>query len=78
MWLRSERQTLVRLPRTGAVLFTIKTQLCPVTAVRERPHLAVALANKLSAEQTDLAFRGDTIPFPPAHLLEGIPHAPST
>ena len=65
VWLRSERQTLVRLPRTGAVLFTIKTQLCPVTAVRQRPDLAVALANKLSAEQADLASRGDTIPFPP-------------
>ena len=65
VWLRSERQTLVRLPRTGAVLFTIKTQLCPVTTLRTRPDLAVALADKLSAEQTDLASRGDTIPFPP-------------
>ena len=46
VWLRSERQTLVRLPRTGAVLFTIKTQLCPVTALRERPDLAVALADE--------------------------------
>ena len=41
---RSERQTLVRLPRTGAVLFTIKTQLCPVTALRQRQDLAGALA----------------------------------
>lgn len=65
VWLRSERQTLVRLPRTGAVLFTIKTQLCPMTTLRQRPDLAVALANKLSAEQADLSSRGDTIPFPP-------------
>ena len=65
VWLRSERQTLVRLPRTGAVLFTIKTQLCPVTALRQRQDLAGALATKLAAEQSDLAARGDTIPFPP-------------
>ena len=65
VWLRSERQTLVRLPGTGAVLFTIKTQLCPVTALRHRPELADALAQKLGAEQPDLASAGDTIPFPP-------------
>ena len=33
-------------PRTGAVLFTIKTQLCPVTALRQRPDLAGALADE--------------------------------
>ncbi len=65
VWLRSERQTLVRLPRTEAVLFTIKTQLCPVTVLRLRPDLAGALAAKLAAEQADLGPRGDTIPFPP-------------
>ena len=55
----------MRLPRTDAVLFTIKTQLCPVTVLRHRPELAAALAKKLAAEQVDLAARGDTIPFPP-------------
>jgi hypothetical protein len=69
VWLRSERQTLVRLPRTGAVLFTIKTQQCPVTALRQRPDLAVALAARLAAEQADLASRGHTIPFPPWLIL---------
>ena len=29
-WIRSERQTLRRLPRTGAVLFTIATDTCPL------------------------------------------------
>src|SRR6185369_15328865 len=33
LWLRSERQTLRRLPSTGAVLFTIGTQLVPLTVV---------------------------------------------
>ena len=29
-WMRSERQTLRKLPRTGAILFTIRVQLAPV------------------------------------------------
>ncbi len=29
-WVRSERQTLRRLPRSGGVLFTIETDTCPV------------------------------------------------
>lgn len=32
-WFRSERQTLRRLPATGAVLFTIQTDTCPVDAL---------------------------------------------
>ncbi len=74
VWLRSERQTLVRLPRTGAILFTIKTQVCPVRALRQRPGMAVRLAAQMAAEQTDLAARGDTIPFPPWLIpwLEGV------
>ncbi len=64
VWLRSERQTLVRLAHTGAVLFTIKTQQCPVAAVRGRPEIARALAAKFGAEARDLAASGATIPFP--------------
>ena len=67
VWLRSERQTLVRLPRTGAVLFTIKTQQLPGDrALRAAPRPGRrASPTKLAAEQADLAARGDTIPFPP-------------
>jgi hypothetical protein len=65
VWLRSERQTLVRLPHSGAVLFTIKTQQCPVTVLAERPEIARALAATLRAEGADLASRGDRVPFPP-------------
>ncbi|MEL6126728.1 MAG: DUF3445 domain-containing protein [Pseudomonadota bacterium] len=32
-WLRVERQTLLRLPRTGDVVFSIKTDLCPVASL---------------------------------------------
>ncbi len=65
VWLRSERQTLVRLPRTGGVLFTIKTQQCPVSVLAQRREVAWAMALKLRAMEPDLAARGETIPFPP-------------
>lgn len=43
-WLRSERQTLRRLPRTGAVLFTIGTQQVPLAVVGHRPDIAAGMA----------------------------------
>jgi Haem-dependent oxidative N-demethylase, alpha subunit-like len=43
LWFRSERQTLRRLPRTGAVLFTIRVQLAPLGAVVVVPGLAERL-----------------------------------
>jgi dimethylamine monooxygenase subunit A len=64
VWLRSERQTLVRLPRTGAVLFTIKTQRCPASVLTQRPDIAHALATKLTAMAPDLAATGESAPFP--------------
>ena len=42
-WLRSERQTLRKLPRTGAVLFGIRVQLAPVGVLRARPDVAADL-----------------------------------
>jgi hypothetical protein len=35
-WLRSERQCLLRLPRTGAVLFSIQTRMLPRGALTQR------------------------------------------
>jgi hypothetical protein len=40
MWIRSERQTLRLLPRTGAILFTSRVQLAPLGVLRERVDLA--------------------------------------
>ena len=34
-WLRIERQTLRRLPQTGAVVFTIRTLLAPLEVLRD-------------------------------------------
>ena len=65
VWLRSERQTLVRLASTGAVLFTIKTQQCPMRALARRREVARALAVKLRALEPELAATGETVPFPP-------------
>jgi len=43
-WLRTERQTLRRLPRTGAILFTIKVQIAPASVLRQRPDIAIRMA----------------------------------
>ena len=53
LWLRSERQTLRRLPRTGAVLFTIRTQVCPVAVLARVPDVAARLAPRMAALAAD-------------------------
>lgn len=59
LWLRSERQTLHRLHRTGAILFTIHTDQAPLGVVADRPALAAALAASIRAWSPDLvAYRG--------------------
>ncbi|MCU1355577.1 MAG: hypothetical protein JWM89_995 [Acidimicrobiales bacterium] len=50
LWLRSERQTLRLLPRTGAVLFTIRVQQAPFAALATTPAIAGALADRLAAQ----------------------------
>ncbi len=54
LWLRSERQTLQALPRSGAVLFTIRVQQCRFRALASRPDVADALARRLAAQPEDL------------------------
>lgn len=49
LWLRSERQTLRRLPRSGAVLFTIRVQQAPLAVMGARPDLAHAMATTARA-----------------------------
>lgn len=48
-WLRSERQTLRRLASSGAIVFTIRTQLAPVSALRSHPAVAARLAAAMRA-----------------------------
>ncbi len=47
LYLRTERQSLTRLPQTGAVVFGIKTSICPLEALK--PSEAAALATALGA-----------------------------
>ncbi len=54
LWLRSERQTLRRLPESGAVCFTIRVQQVPFARVADRPDVAGALAARITAQPTEL------------------------
>lgn len=48
-WLRSERQTFRTLPESGAVVFTIRTQLAPMVEVSRRPDVAGRLEKWIEA-----------------------------
>ena len=54
LWLRSERQTLRRLPESGAVLFTIRVQQAPFTAFGDHRAAARRLADRLDAQPAEL------------------------
>jgi hypothetical protein len=54
LWLRSERQVLSALPVTGAILFTIRTQQCPVRALAARPDVASSMASSLRSTPDSL------------------------
>lgn len=54
LWLRSERQTLVRLTDHDAVLFTIKTQLAPLAVLADLPAVAGTLAARLRPLHAEL------------------------
>lgn len=61
-FLRVERQTLRKLPRTGDILFTVRIHLDPMTVLREHPdrtRLAASLAGQLRALSPDeLDYKG--------------------
>ncbi|KAE8153902.1 Alg9-like mannosyltransferase family-domain-containing protein [Aspergillus avenaceus] len=52
---RSERQSLRRLPRTGAVVFTIRTYFEPVTEIVREPGVAGRLASAVRSWDGDVA-----------------------
>ena len=53
-FMRSERQTLRRLPETRAIAFTIRTQQAPLSAVWERPEVAAGLHAWIAAAPEEL------------------------
>ncbi|MCU1499025.1 MAG: hypothetical protein JWM47_2978 [Acidimicrobiales bacterium] len=68
LWLRSERQTLRRLPDTGAVVFTIRVQQAPFAALAARPRVAAALAARVAAQPAELSAMGGLAPHRDAVL----------
>ncbi len=67
LWIRSERQTLRRLPLTDAIVFTIKTQFAPFLQLRARPEIAEGVATYFDEagdrllENKDVAGRTDAV-----------------
>ena len=53
LYLRNERQTFKRLPKTGAVLFTIRTYVRHLREIADRPELCARLGNALSEMPDD-------------------------
>ena len=52
---RSERQTLRRLPKTGAVVFTIRTYFLPVTDIAEEDYVPGRLASAIRSWGDDVS-----------------------
>lgn len=55
MWLRVERQTLRRLPQSGAVVFGIRTLVRPLAEIAAEPAAARALATRLRELEPGMA-----------------------
>ena len=54
LWLRSERQTLRRLPESGAVLCTIRVQQAPFAAFEHHRAAASRLAARLEVQPREI------------------------
>lgn len=46
---RSERQSLRRLPKSGVLMFTIRTYFEPITTIAQEPHVPGRLAEAIRA-----------------------------
>ncbi|HWK46648.1 MAG TPA: DUF3445 domain-containing protein [Stellaceae bacterium] len=71
--LRVERQTLRRLPETGAVLFTIKLYVRPIAGIAAAPELASRLAGAVRALPPDMQRYKSLQPYRQA-LLDYLDH----
>src|SRR3546814_4580401 len=63
LWLRIERQTFVRLPASGALVFGIRTIVDPLAAIAARPDLAAALRATLDGMPDDMRRYKSMKPF---------------
>lgn len=55
LFLRVERQTLRRLPASGAIVFTIKTHIDPLRSISERPELLRGLRASIATMPPEMA-----------------------
>lgn len=53
--IRHERQTLRRLPRSGAVMFLVRTYLTPIIELRDEKDSLYALRSAINAWPSDMA-----------------------
>jgi hypothetical protein len=68
LYLRVERQTLRRLPDSGAVLFGIRVHCYPLDQVIDRPTRAATLAEAVRALPADILHYKSVLPFRDAVL----------
>jgi len=68
LWVRMERQTLCRLPRSQDVLFTIRIYVHPLHALAARPERAAALAAAIRSLPSELQIYKSVRPFREAML----------
>ena len=68
LWIRSERQTLRRLPRSGDVLFTIRTYIRPLSVLESLPSVARGLAQALDKVSSDMRGYKNQLPIRDALL----------
>ncbi|OAL45013.1 hypothetical protein IQ07DRAFT_624912 [Pyrenochaeta sp. DS3sAY3a] len=54
-WFRSERQSLRRLPRSGGVVFTIRTYFHPITEICQEPYVPGRLASAVRSWGDDVS-----------------------
>lgn len=60
--LRTERQTLRRLPKSGAILFTIRTYLFPVTELGKERGVPARMASAIRSWPADVAkYKGSSL-----------------
>ena len=68
LWLRMERQTLRRLPRTGDILFTIRIYVQSLRDVAANPERAAHLAAAMRALPSNMRSYKSLNPFMDAAL----------
>jgi len=68
LWIRSERQSLRRLPRSGDVLFTIRTYIRPLSVLESLPSVARGLAQALDKVPPDMRGYKNQLPIREALL----------